>query len=530
MQVILLFLLSSMAFAQKQYPIPQCDPKVAERECYGLICKASDEKLIPLETSELQKAFQAHPFVMPENFSEELAKVGAIAESIRTASRKKLDDKNLGSIASEITANPFDNYAVMKAFFGGELKCVQKNLQCELVSNDLTAYPQGMKDFYKNFYDKSLLFVEGVNLTIEGKKHLLLKYIEEMRGTLTKDQYRKEVKAIKKMKREIDYLLYEAAWIHTYKAKVVSDLKPNQKDIEEAIRLRSEDFMKYDLVSEKRLAYVKRTCQLGSYIQDTINANGNVKKFGEYREKVIDAFRTKFLPKLSAESAKELSAQLTPDTFVLLENNTNIFPPKFTSVYDDGYKEPNNASEYMNGLLTLQRGEAVKCNTGGKLVNDHYNPNVNKIFISKYVLANNFPDILTHELGHWLSNHLAKGKMSSHSKKKLMNVRKCVTNFYEEKLPPKFEKHKGDRFRTEEDFADWFTAKAGIEESGVFCDLKKMVHSNELDNYLPHKEDTHSNYLFRDLNIRLNRGEVLPQSCRDLMNVYPESQPQKCDL
>lgn len=530
MQMILLFLLSSFAFAQKQHPVVQCDPKVAERECYSQICKATDEKLIPLETSELQKAFQAHPYVMPDNFTEELAKVGAVAENIRTFTRKKLDNNDLGAIASEITSNPFEHFPVLKSFFGGELKCVQKNLQCELISNDLSSYPQGMKSYFKNFYDKALVFIEGTNLTIEAKKSLLLKYIEEMRGTLSKDQYKKEVKAIKKMKREIDFLTYEAEWIPAYKSKVISDLKPNQKDIEESLRIRTEDFMKYDLVSEKRLAYVKRTCQLGSFIQDTINANGTVEKFGEYREKVVASFRSKFLPQLSEKSAKELSAQLTPDTFVLLENNANIYPPKFSSVHDNAYREPQSASQFMTDLMILQRGEGVKCNSGGKLASDHFNGNVNKIFISKYVLANNFPDVLTHELGHWLSSQIAKGKLSSHSKKKLMNVRKCITNFYEQKIAPKYVKVKGDEFRTEEDFADWFTAKAGIDESGLFCDLKKMVNSNELNNYLPEKDDSHSNFLFRDLNIRLNRGEVLPQSCRDLMNVYPESQPKKCDM
>lgn len=533
MQVILLLLFSTFAFAQKHNPVIQCDPKQAERDCYNNICKVTDEKLIPLETAELQKAFKKHPFVMPDNFNEELAKVGAVAENIRTSARKKLSNNELTAFSSEIMAKPFDHYHVLKAFFGGELKCIEKNLQCDLVSNDLSAYPEGMKNFYKNFYDKALVFVEGATLTIEAKKALLLKAIEEMRGTLSKDEYKKEVKTIKKMKREVDFLTYsmDAAWIAGYKNKVSDELKVNQKDVEEGLRLRSEDYMKYDLVSAGRIDYVKRTCQLGSYIQDTINAHGTVEKFDEYRTSIINSFRTKFLPTLSESTAKELSAALTPESFVLLENQANIFPPKFSSVHDNGYKEPQSAVQFMNDLMILQRGEAVKCNTGGKLVSDHFNPNVNKIFISKYVLANSFPDILTHELGHWLSSQLAKGKLSSHSKKKLMNVRKCITKFYEEKSEPKYAaKIKGDHFRTEEDFADWFVAKAGIQESGVFCDLKKMVNSNDLDNFLPQKDDSHSNYLFRDLNIRLNKGEVLPQSCTDLMNVYPESQPRKCDL
>lgn len=532
MQMILLFLLSSFAFAQKQHPV-QCDPKVAEKECYNLICKATDEKLIPLETSELQKAFKAHPFVMPEDFSAELAKVGVVAENIRTHARARLGKNDLGPLASEIVAKPFEHYPVLKAFFGSELKCIERNLQCELISNDLSAYPEGMKTFYKNFYNKALVFVEGASLTIEAKKSLLLKAVEEMKNTLSKDAYKKEVKSIKKMKREVDFITYsmDASWIAGYKVKVASELTVNQKDIEEGLRLRTEDFMKYDLVSEKRIDYVKRTCQLGSYIQDTINANGTVKKFDEYRSRVIHSFRTKFLTTLSEETARELANTLTPEAFVLLENQSNVFPRKFFSVHDNGYKEPQSASQFMSDLMILQRGEGVRCNTGGKLVNDHFNPNVNKIFISKYVLANDFPDILTHELGHWLSNQLAKGKLSSHSKKKLIHVRKCISGFYEEKIPPKYGgKVKGDQFRTEEDFADWFVAKAGIGESGEFCDLKKMVNSNNLDNYLPHKDDTHSNYLFRDLNIRLNKGEVLPQSCTDLMNVYPESQPKKCDL
>ncbi len=527
MQVILLLLLTLSAFAQKN----QCDPKEAERDCYNLICKTTDEKLIPFETSELAKAFQKHPFTMPENFNEELAKVGVIAENIRSFTRGKLNDNALGPLAAEVSSKPFENYNVLKAFFGGELKCVEKNLQCDLISNDLSSYPQGMKDFFKNFYERALLFVDGSDLTIDSKKILLQKYLEDMKTSLSKDEFKKQSKLIKKIKKESDYLAYDAEWITAYKTKVVSDLKVNQKDVEEAIRIRTEDFMKYDLVSEGRLAYVRRTCQLGSFIQDTINANGTVEKFGEYRDRVIQTFRTKFLPTLSPETAKELSTALTPETFVLMENQANIFPGKFVSIHDKGYKEPQNAQQFMTDLMILQRGEGIKCNTGGKLVNDHFNPNTNKVYISKYVLANEFPDILTHELGHWLSTMLAKGNLSSHSKKKLLKVRKCISSFYEEKRDPKNgAKIKGDKYRTEEDFADWFVAKSGIQESGVFCDLKKMVNANELNNYLPGKDDTHSNYLFRDLNIRMNRGETLPKSCTDLMRVYPESQPKQCSL
>lgn len=519
MQMILLLLLTPlMAFAQEK-----CDPKVAEKDCYNLLCKTSAIKPIPLETSDLAAAFKNHPYEFPESFAKELERLGKLSDDVKSFSKSKLD-AGISPYVSEILEKPFDLLPHLKAFFGGELKCIQKNLECDLVSNDLSAYPEGMKSLFKTLYNKSLVFNEGTTLSMDQKKILLLRIVGNNKV---------EQKKIKKLKTEADFFTYSmsATWIPEYKQKVASELKVFEKDLSDSLKLRAEDFMRIDLKGEGRIAYVKRTCQLGAFIQDTMEANGTVQKFNDVRDRVIDGFKTKFLPQLSVETAKELGNAITPETFVLIEAKANIYPATFSTKHDQGYTEPKNAAEFMNDLMLIDRAENVKCNPGGKLVSDHYQANQNKIYISKYVLTNSFPDILTHEMGHWLSGQLAAGKLSKHSGKKIMKVRKCITKFYDHKREPKYAiKLKGDKFRTEEDFADWFAAKAGLGESGVFCDLKKMVRSEETDNYLPNENDSHSNYLFRDINIRLNRGETLPQSCKDLVGSYPESKPQKCDL
>jgi hypothetical protein len=296
------------------------------------------------------------------------------------------------------------------------------------------------------------------------------------------------------------------------------------------------ELIQIDLSSDEAKLKVKNSCQLASFIKKSVDQNVSSEKFEEKKLQIINSFKTKFLPNLSESSAKELSAILKPEGIKLISENGNFHPfPPALGQHSQGYQEPKNQYQVLRDLSIIPRGLEYRCQSKGMLIKDYYNFGDNSINISRYALANNFNDAITHELGHWLSAQMKHKNMSGHSRKKLLEVRECIRNFYpRDKEKSAFAlKHSGDKSKTEEDFADWFTAKAGLGESGLFCDLKKMVNNlvgtSKESLYLPKKGDSHSNFLFREITLRLNRDETLPQSCKDLVDYYPDSKPQKCN-
>jgi hypothetical protein len=228
-------------------------------------------------------------------------------------------------------------------------------------------------------------------------------------------------------------------------------------------------------------------------------------------------------------TAAEISAKINKYSFNLIYSNGSIYPgsPMLGRHYM-GHSEPKNTFEVLQDLNVLRFGENYGCRVTSNTVGDHYNPNNESIFISAFVLANKLSDVLTHELGHWFSHQHQDKKLSSHSSRKIKDVRKCVKSFYPRERSRGV--YRGDHSRTEEDFADWFAAKAGIGTQRMWCDLKKVLKSTPGSDFLPEDGDSHSNILFREMVLRLNRGENLPGPCKELIEVIPEIEPKNCEM
>ena len=539
MQIILLLMLVSSAFAQKSMPGNQCDPVVAERECYNLLCSNNPKKTIPSDADELTKAFEAHPYELPPKLTADIDKIASVSESIKEAARKTIDNNELGKMADELTDSPVETSFLINELYKGELNCLQQNRKCIVVSSDMKPHSEEMKNYFRILNDKTYLFREGITMPMDDKKDYLNDMLSEMAGLMTPDQMKAEKKKIKKLKRDVDYMIYamDAPWLNDYKKKVSNELKPYKAAVAASLKTKMTELMQIDLSSDQAKLKVKKSCQLASYVKTTLDRNTTHEDFAKKKVEIINSFKTKFLPKLSQDSARELSQRLKPEGLFLIHEDGNYHPfPPALGQHSNGYEEPKNNYQVLRDLSLLTRGHEFRCQVKGMLIKDHYNFGNDSINISQYSLANSFNDAITHEIGHWLSARMKHKDMSGHSRKKLYDVRDCVTDFYpndKDKSAFSLFKHGGDRSRTEEDFADWFTAKAGLGESGLFCDLKKMlnnfVETSKESSYLPHKGDSHSNLLFREINLRMNRGETIPQSCKDLVDYYPESKPQKCD-
>lgn len=538
MQIIFLLLLSSTLFAQKHNPGNQCDPVEAERECYNLLCSNTAKKLIPSDAEELTAAYQAHPYELHPAIVTDLDRIASISDSIKEAGKKTIANNETQKMAAELLATPVEMTFLVNELFKGELHCLQQKGKCLVVSSDMKKHSDEMKAFFKKLNDSTYFFREAIVMKSDDKKDHLYEMLSQMSGNLSPDEMKAEKKKIKKLKKEVDFMIYmlDAIWLGGYKAKVAEDLKPFIPALAASLKVKMNDLIAIDLASDKAKLKVKNSCQLASFIKTSIDRDITSERFDVKKLEIINSFKTKFLPKLSVSSAKELSALLKPEEFFLIPENVNFHPfaPAFGQ-HSKGYEEPKNQYQVLRDLSILPRLQEFRCQSKGMLIKDNFNFGTGDINISRYALANNFDDAISHEVGHWLSAQMKHKNMSSHSRKKLLDVRECVRNFYPtDKEKSAFAlKHSGDKSRTEEDFADWFAATSGLGESGLFCDLKKMVNnfvgsSNE-SSYLPHNGDPHSNFLFREITLRLNRNETLPQSCKDLVDYYTESKPMKCD-
>ena len=540
MQIILLLLLSTLTFAQKNgNSAIQCDPVEAEKQCFNLLCTQTPKKLIPNQQNELIEAINSFDYDLHPDVLKGFDSLAQMGESIKETTRKALQDGKENKIAEDFLKSPIEAMALMDVLFDGELKCIYSDGNCILVANNLTSYPPELQQVFRSLSESTFVFRQGATLSMKDKKKHLLRALEKLAPSKSKDFMKQERRKISRLKMNVDYLLYtmDSPWFADYIKVVENENLRFKNTLAAALKEKMSQMIGLDVSSEEAKGKVHRSCKIASFIKTTIDKNVDAQKFQNQKAKIIENFRTKFLPRLSEKSGRELMEILSSDPFHLINYNGSFLPfsPNL-SVHREGYVTPGNNFDMIRDLTLLNQSKTYRCNLGGLLISDSFNFGTGQISVSQFALANGYGDAMTHELGHWLSAQIKHKNMSGSSRSKLLRARKCVKgNYPDEKNDSSFHlRHKGDRYRTEEDFADWFAAKSGVGENGLFCDLKKLTinlgGAGTENAYLPHAGDPHSNYLFREINIRMNRGETLPQSCKDLMEVYPEAAPKKCDI
>ena len=158
-----------------------------------------------------------------------------------------------------------------------------------------------------------------------------------------------------------------------------------------------------------------------------------------------------------------------------------------------------------------------------------YDPKKNNVLVSQFSCTHEEygKGVLIHELGHALSHYLAKKKVSKKSYDWYLEKRKCVTNNYKDKKDPAYDDfvHKEDKFRSEEDMADYIYSLTGIgqnDEKIMGCSLLSL--SGDSLNYLGLSleadfEDPHSASLMRVIMQALTMGRVIPEPCGELIRM-----------
>lgn len=156
-------------------------------------------------------------------------------------------------------------------------------------------------------------------------------------------------------------------------------------------------------------------------------------------------------------------------------------------------------------------------------------PDKDNILVSRYSCTHNMHGrrIMAHEIGHAISSGFKEKKFSEHSYKEFMGSRSCVNLHYKDVDigQAHFLKHEGDRLKTEEDNADYIASLAYPEkEPRYLCallEIKNQKYENlDLQRYL--KVDTHSAPLMRIIQDALQKKDVLPASCSQLLTRYPK--------
>lgn len=158
-------------------------------------------------------------------------------------------------------------------------------------------------------------------------------------------------------------------------------------------------------------------------------------------------------------------------------------------------------------------------------------PNKDNIFVSLFSCthAQQGIGVMSHEMGHALSYVMSKDKLSEESKKKFLEIRKCVTDSHidPKTLPGSLIDHSGDSLYTEEDMADVISYNA-IEQNGpIFtCALLETNQAGtkfkDLSLTNKHPQDSHSSPLLRVLREAVYKKRDLSPACKQVIEKNKE--------
>jgi hypothetical protein len=526
-QIILFFLLlSSLALAQED-----CHPLEGERECYNLLCNAKSAN--PYLINEQDQSFKTRSgsFSLSEKTIKDIDRLINVTDTLKASVKKALSRNEVGLLADELIGDPIRAMGVLQTLFADDVKCIYKEKKCHLIKSNMTKYPEGFQNYFLQVHELRYPFSSNVAIPLDDKLAMINSTLEKTRSLLSKERYAEEKDKLSKIKDDVSFLSYalNARWRNYFEKTKVVELKSYKADVEAALKLKLEALAQKEISKTK----IANSCNLAGHIRNEIFLKASKSNFNKYIGQVRDSFQKKFLPLLSTHSAQTLAAMLKEDTFKLIDTEASIEPviPDLGLVLNYGPRNPPSKFIFMQQLQLVRQGQEVRCHLNGYLPRDITLQTDEKIYLSKLTIASGSTNTITHELGHWLSLQLKYKRISAGSSAKLEKTRNCIRGFYKNDTSESgyLVKHDGDHLRTEEDFADWFTARAGLDENDMFCDFSKIFPASSEAKYLPVPEDFHSNFLFREMNLRLNKGQALPASCKLVMKQNPDQAPVKCE-
>jgi hypothetical protein len=529
LQILVLILLLSAAFAQDN-----CNLDL-EKECISSICTIYPDNLVVADPNMLLDKIKDQPFTMDPALFAKMDELVNRAKETQAILSKKANEKAFAQFADSIISDPERNVGIINGIFAGDFKCIIKDHHCDLVANDFSEYPEEMKTFYRKF--KDLNYLSDLDANFASTHHLkkaLLESLEAVKTELPPKEYLETQKSISGLRTPTDLTRYKsAAWFQSYKKKIPSQLAPFQDVLAKSLIIKAKKELKTNLSNEKLKAELFNSCKVASYVKDDVLKRATPERYEEMKAKVVSAYKTKFLPKLSAHSAKLMGLETNSKLFKQVEISSSIFPGKTKDspslpTMNTAPRTPENLLDafitYKNNLVDISR---FRCNIEAYEANDHLQMG---IWTSPYAIAYGGYDILAHELGHWVSNAMAVDSMSAESKKKFMALRKCIRSMYPTFPDTHSLEHSYDAQWTNEDFGDWFAAYLDVGTRNLYCEYENMTGNLKASFYIPTGANVHSPTLFRALHYRMNKGEKIPPKCQEVIDSHPEIQIKKCSF
>lgn len=541
--IALIFIVPALA---ETLPPPDCDINELTQRCYVSVCSNVQHNGLPTTTAELESALASMNYRMPEANARAADSFVSNLINLNRRSEALVETRGFDGIAEDILSGLDTNLEALHNYFRSDLPLVQRpDGRVEVVFNDMAEGDTALLRRLGNFLQSYVEIFQGVTqantrVTQPGAAAFYRSFIADTEAYF----------AAANPARAQD--------LRARKARLTASSSPldiatvamaniNQEDLRGILRTKFIG-VKNDLASFLRTRHesesrrvskglqpgplresISRSCQLATYMMGRLgNANPET-AFQAAKNSAIRGLHQNFLSKLSDHSRQLIGTAINQDPFDHIQFDREIYPdfPAHSQTLRP-FIEQMNSTNYLLQSRIFNHAEQFVCSVESFMPKDQFDGN--RISTSLFTIATGHPDILAHELGHWVSSRMNQPDMSSTSRAKFTSLQQCLTGFYSD----------NSGFRTEEDFADWFM-NTTVPSTGIGCTLDSMVpllwnfmvgdtSTTTADPYTPQAGDNHSNGLFRELHGKMVRGEALSLACRQLMNQYPQSRPVRCNL
>ena len=540
--ITLLFMVPALA---ETLPPPDCDINELTQRCYVSVCSNVQHNGLPSTSAELESALATMNYRMPDANARAADDFVNTLITLNRRSQSLVETRGFDGIAEDILSNLDTNLEALHVYFQSDLPLVQRpDGRVEVIFNDMAEGDASQLRRLGNFLQSYVSMYQGVT---QARERLSQPGAAEFfRGFLNDaERYFAVSNPARAQQLRSRRSLLTAASTPTEIATVaLSQL--TQEDLRGIFRTKFIG-MKNDLVSfmsarqeseSRRVSKglqpgplresIARSCQLATYMMGRLGNANPESAFQAAKAQAIRGLHQNFLSRISDDCRRRFEAAIQADPFEPVQFDREIYPdfPAHAQTLRP-FIDQMNSTNYLLQSRVFNHAEQFVCSVESFMPKDQFDGN--RISTSLFTIATGHPDILAHELGHWVSAMMSRPEMSS-CREKFAGLQQCLTGFYSD----------NSGYRTEEDFADWFM-NTTVPSTGIGCTLDSMVpllwnfmvgdtSQTTADPYTPQAGDNHSNGLFREIHGKMVRGETLSLACRQLLNQYPQSRPVRCNL
>lgn len=498
--IFLSLLATSFAFADD----PCADTDALQVQCHSQVC--SSRTTMPLDPEILARASAAHNYTPPAEFAGQLSEFQRATDSI-SRDLGRLDERAVAREVDAVIQDPLNRLETFKYFLSDNFQETPAgSIRNNMVPRDPEIDSLNDKIDHIQYVQGYLSRLEKGYTLYPGEETMLLSALNSGGGRFTAP------------------LAYSPAIRTTWEQSARSQLLALRPQLISVTRKKITEAL--DFPYARRSAEVLANCRTLEYLR-TQSAAVTQAQFQRLVSNTTNNFTSRLRGRLTPECAATIDSRITASTFEL---DTQPIPPRIEFPIDD----LRSARTVFDRARALKDTARVGCEFPREIFSDQLSPYSGKLVISPLSVAMSFGDVVTHEMGHLFSEIMAApSSPCANMRARFQNLRDCISRFSSTKPSDFPDRQPGDRFRTEENFADWFAGVVNPGPTQTGCDMKVMNRLAQRDlserPYTPNEDDPHSPSLFRQLHMMVLRQEPIPQSCLELMN-NSEERPERCEL